>query len=67
MIKEKYSITDKLGFRISACDVTGFFPSIQTREEWREGLYFYCFHLCLGIKCHNKASFSVIKTNHRVL
>ena len=25
MIKEKYSITDKLGFVISACDVTGSF------------------------------------------
>ena len=30
MIKEKYSITDKLGFRVSACDVTGFFPSLLT-------------------------------------
>ena len=31
VIKEKYSITDKLGFRTSACDVTGSFPSPLTR------------------------------------
>ena len=24
VIKEKYSITDTLGFRVSACDITGF-------------------------------------------
>ena len=31
VIKEKYSITDKLGFGISACDITGSFPSPLTR------------------------------------
>ena len=31
LMKEKCSITDTLGFRISACDVTGFFPSLLTR------------------------------------
>ena len=31
VIKENYSITDKLGFGISACDVTGSFPSPLTR------------------------------------
>ena len=30
MIKEKYIINDTLGFRVSACDVTGFFPSLLT-------------------------------------
>ena len=29
--KEKYRITDKLGFWISACDVTGSFPSPLTK------------------------------------
>ena len=31
VIIEKYSITDKLGFGIPACDVTGSFPSPLTR------------------------------------
>ena len=31
VIKEKYSITDKLGFGICACDITGSFPSPLTR------------------------------------
>ena len=31
LIKEKYSITNELGFLISACDVTGSFPSPVTR------------------------------------
>ena len=31
VIKDNYSITDKLRFRISACDVTGFFPNLLTR------------------------------------
>ena len=31
VIKEKYNITNKLGFGISACDVTGSFPSPLTR------------------------------------
>ena len=31
VIKEKYIITDTLEFRVSACDVTGFFPSLLTR------------------------------------
>ena len=31
VIKEKYSITDDLGFVISACDVTGSFPRPLTR------------------------------------
>ena len=31
LIEEKYSITDELGFGISACDVTGSFPSPLTR------------------------------------
>ena len=31
LIKEKYSITDKSGFLISACDVTGSLPSPLTR------------------------------------
>ena len=31
LIEEKYSITDKLEFGISACDVTGSFPSPLTR------------------------------------
>ena len=33
MIKEKYIITDTLGFRVSACDVRGFSPSLLTSEE----------------------------------
>ena len=31
LIEEKYSITDKLEFGISACDVRGSFPSLLTR------------------------------------
>ena len=31
VINEKYSITDDLGFGLSACDVTGSFPRPQTR------------------------------------
>ena len=66
MIKKKYIITDTLGFRVSACDVTGFFLSLLTRLEWREGLFFYCLCLCMGIRYPNKVSFAVIKTHHRV-
>ena len=31
LTKEKYNINDRLGFEISACDVTGCFPSPVTR------------------------------------
>ena len=37
MINEKYSITDKLEFRISACDVRGSFPSLLTMKSREKG------------------------------
>ena len=54
MIKEKYSITDELGFRISACDVTGFFPSLLLGKSGGKGSLFivsvYAWELNITIK-----------------
>ena len=66
LIKDICNITDKLGFWISACDITGSFTGPLTRKEWREEFSYYWFCLSMNIKYRNKTYFAGIRTYHRV-